>query len=299
MKKIGKVLLGVSIAAAACGCLAAQDMSMPAMSGPPKVLQIEREYLKPGKAGMIHDKSESGFVQAMIKAKWPTHYVALNSLSGKSRALYLTGYDTFAAWQKDIDAMAKNPSLSAEIDRLEQSDGDLLSQFDEFVFSYQPDLSYNASGDLGNVKYMEVTSYHLHPGHHKDWSDLVKMVMDAHKRAGTSANWAMYEMEYGGGDEYVIFSTDKGMGDIDDGFADSKKFREAMGEDGMKKLEDLVAVCVESSDSQLFAINPRQSYAPEDWVKENPDFWKPKPMMAAKDAANKMKPMASTKPAGQ
>jgi len=300
MKKFGKVLLGVSMATAACGGLLAQEMSAPAMSGPPKVLQIYREYLKPGKAGMIHDKSESGFVQAMTRAKWPTHYVALNSLSGKSRALYLTGYDSFADWQKDSDAVAKNAALSAELDRLAQSDGDLLTEVDSYVFSYQPDLSYHVTGDLAHVKYMEVTSFHLHPGHQKDWSDLVKLVMAGHEKAGTSANWATYELEYGGGDEYVIFSIDKGMADIDNGFADDKKFRDAMGDDGMKKVEDLVAACIESSDSELFAINPKQSYAPEDWVKENPDFWKPKPTMEAKPAAvDKTKPMAGMKPSGQ
>lgn len=301
MNTISKVLLGVSMATAACGCLVAQDMSMsaPAMSGPPKVLEIEREYLKPGKAGMLHDKSESSFVQAMSKAKWPTHYVALNSLSGKSRAIYLIGYDSFADWQKDNDAMEKNPTLGAEVDRLEQSDGELLSDVDQAVFYYQPDMSLNADGSLAHVKYMEVTSFHLHPGHHKDWSDLVKLAVDGNKKGGTQSTWAMYELEYGGSEEYVLFSADKGLGDIDAGFADGKKFRDAMGEDGMAKMDELAAKCIESSDSELFAINPKQSYAPEDWVKANPEFWKPKPAMAAKPAADKMKPMAAMKTAGQ
>lgn len=299
MKTFGKVVLGVSMATAACGWLVAQDMSTPAMSGPPKVLEIQREYLKPGKAGMIHDKSESSFVQAMTKAKWPTHYVALNSLSGKSRALYLVGYDSFADWQKDNDATAKNAALSAELDRLEQSDGELLTDVDQFVFYYQPDLSLRASGDLAHSRYIEVTSFHLRPGHHAEWNELVKMVIAGHQKAGTSANWATYELEYGGaGDTYTIFSADKGLGDIDTGFAEDKQFRDAIGEDGMKKVEELAAACLESSDSELFSINPRQSYAPEDWVKEDPEFWKPKPMMAAKPAADKMKPMAA-KPAGQ
>lgn len=294
MKKFSSILLGMSMAAAACTCVAAQEMS-----GPPKVLEIQREFLKPGKAGMIHDRSESNFVAAMTRAKWPTHYVALNSMSGKSRALYLVGYDSFADWQKDNDATAKNATLSNELDRLEMSDGELLSQYDEFVFYYQPDMSLNADGSLAFTKYMEVTSFHLHPGHHEEWDQLVKMVIAAQEKAGTHANWAMYELEYGGGDEYAMFSADKGLDDIDQGFAESKQFRDAMGEEGMKKMDELAAACIESSDSELFAINPRQSYAPEDWVKANPDFWKPKPMSAAKPGAEKMKPMAGAKPAGQ
>jgi len=84
--------IGISVIAAA------QDNSMGHM--PPKVLTVIREYTKPGKSGTLHEKSESAFVQAMMRAKWPTHYLAVESLSGKSRALFFTGYDSFAAWKK-------------------------------------------------------------------------------------------------------------------------------------------------------------------------------------------------------
>src|SRR6201982_3264503 len=94
---------------------AAQEVSS-GSSSIPKVLQITREFVKPGKAGMAHDKSESAFVDAMVRAKWPTHYIGMTSLSGKSRALYLTSYESFDAWQKDTEAVAKNATLSAAIE---------------------------------------------------------------------------------------------------------------------------------------------------------------------------------------
>ena len=95
MKIISPVLLGLSFAVVGSSLAAAQEMQ-----GPPKVIQITREFIKPGKTGAIHDTSESKFVAAMNKAKWPTHYVAMNSLSGKSRALYITGYSSFNAWEE-------------------------------------------------------------------------------------------------------------------------------------------------------------------------------------------------------
>src|SRR5712664_3428914 len=60
----------------------------------PHIPNINRT--KPGKSGAAHERTESAFVQAMKRAKWPTHYLAVESLSGKSRALFLTGYDSFA-----------------------------------------------------------------------------------------------------------------------------------------------------------------------------------------------------------
>ncbi len=280
MKIATPVLLALSFAVTGSMLAAAQEAS-----GPPQVLHIVREFLKPGKSGAIHDRSESNFVQAMARAKFPTHYVALSAMSGKTRALYLIGYPSFAAWQKDNDAMDKNAALSAELDRLGAVDGELLEAVDQSVFYYDPDTSYRPVPDLSQVRYMEVTSFHIKHGHSKDWEAIAKIVIDAHKKAGTSANWATYELAYGGDDEYLLFSADKSLADIDQGFAEGKQFQAALGEDGMKKLEDLVQQSIESSDSELFAINPGQSYAPDAWVKADPAFWKPKAAPAPKSAA--------------
>ncbi len=284
MKLVSPVLLGLSLAVIGSSLAAAQEMQ-----GPPKVIQITREFIKPGKAGAIHDKSESKFVAAMAAAKWPTHYFALNSLSGKSRALYVTGYPSFKAWQDDFLATMKNKSLSAELDRDSVADGELLDGLDQSVFTYDEDMSYRPPSSLGDRKLMELTSFHIKPGYGKEWHELVSLVIEAHKKAGDSAQWATFELAYGGGEEYVAFSPDKSMADIDTGFAEDKQFHDALGAEGLQKLRELEKACVESTDSELFAINPAQSYPPEAWVNQDPDFWKPKPAMepAAKPAAKK------------
>ena len=276
MKKTIPVLLGISLAAGLSLYVRAQQPT-----APPKVLHIEREFIKPGKAGAVHDRSESAFVQAMARAKWPTHYIALNSMSGKSRALYLVAYDSFADWQKDIDATSKNAALTADLDRISGTDGELLTGYDEGVLYYQDDQSFRPVGDLTHTRFVEITSFRLRAGHHKEWNDAIKLVIDAHKKANDSANWAMYELEYGGGQEYLLISSDNGLGDIDTGFAEGKKFNEALGEDGLKKLDQLAAAAIEEYDSELFSINPKQSYAPDAWVKANPGFWKPGAQSAA------------------
>jgi hypothetical protein len=290
MKIVSPVLLGLSFAVAGSSFAAAQEMQ--GMQGPPKVLQITREFIKAGRSGAIHDKSESKFVAAMAAAKWPTHYFALNSLSGKSRALYVTGYPSFKAWEDDFLATMKNKSLSAQLDSAEVSDGELLDSVDQFVLTYDEDLSYRPSGTLAQAKLMEITSFTIKQGKGKEWHDLAKLVIDAHKKAGDSAHWATFDLAFGGGDEYVIFSDDKSMADIDTGYSEDKKFNEALGEDGLRKLRQLAGDCIQDTDSELFGINPAQSYPPEAWVQAAPDFWKVKPSMApaAKAAAPAKKP---------
>jgi hypothetical protein len=128
------------------GAMVAQDMP----SGPPKVLVIQREWTKPGKGGAIHEKSESNFVNAMTAAKWPTHYFAAESMSGKPRVLFFVGYPSFEAWEKDNKAQEKNATLSAALDRAELSDGELLDDYQQDVLLFDPDLSLN-TGDNGGV----------------------------------------------------------------------------------------------------------------------------------------------------
>src|ERR1700739_115819 len=142
MRKVGRFVALLSLAAAYTCVTAAQETSSGSGSIP-KVLQITREYVKPGKAGMAHEKAESAFVEAMTRAKWPTHYIGMTSLSGKSRALFLTSFDSFEAWEKDSAAVAKNSTLSAALDRAFMADGELLESADQGVFVFQDELSFH------------------------------------------------------------------------------------------------------------------------------------------------------------
>ena len=117
MKHDKVILLSAAMALAGAASAIAQAQST---TPPPKVLVVTREFVKPGKTGMPHQKTESAFVQAMARAKWPTHYFAMTSLSGESRALFLVGYDSFDAWEKDNAATQKNTAFAAMLDRQHQ-----------------------------------------------------------------------------------------------------------------------------------------------------------------------------------
>ena len=289
MRHISPVLLGLSLAVFGSSISPAQQDAA-SSSSMPKVLQITREFVKPGKAGMTHDKSEGVFVAAFQQAKWPTHYVALTSLSGKSRALYFTPYPSFDAWEKDTAAQAKNASLSAALDKAIVSDGDLLDGLDQAVAVYSEEMSYHAKPDLSHARFLDLSVYHVRPGHQKDWSDLVKLVISGYQKAGTPAHWAMFNMVYGrpGGD-YLVLSSKASMTELDAEFGD-KNFEKALGEEGMKKLSELEAASVDTIDHELFAISPHQSYVDDAWIKADPDFWGPKPATGAAESAMEEKP---------
>lgn len=296
MSKIVRCLTGLAVTFACVTAARAQSEGTSA----PKVLQITREFTKPGKAGQAHEKMEAAFVQAMAKAKWPVHYLALTSLSGKQRALFMTRYPSFEAYEKDGANVQKNATLSAALERAGVADGDLLESEDQGVFVYEEEMSLKPRPDLSHMRFMEISVYHVRPGHSSDWEEAVKMVKAAYEKAVPEAHWGMFREMYGGdGGTYLVLMAHETLAQIDRGLLeDHKKFMSAMGEDGMKKLEGLIAGGVESSQHQLFAFNPSMSYIYDEWIKSDPDYWKPKATtsLAKTTEDKKVKEVAEKKP---
>jgi hypothetical protein len=135
------------------------------------------------------------------------------------------------------------------------------------------------------MRYFQILLFQVRPGHEKEWSDLAKMYKEGYEKAVPDAKWAVFESAFGAnnGGMVAIFMPMKTLAEIDQSFADDKKFSDAMGEDGMKKLAELSASSIETEQVNLFQFNPKMSYPQEEWIKADPEFWKPK--MAAPAAA--------------
>jgi hypothetical protein len=285
MKRFLNILLGTCLCFGAATVAVAQNNG--GISTPPKVLVINREVLKPGKGGAAHQKTESAFVRAMAAAKDTEYYLGMDAVSGPSRSLFFTGYDSFAGWEKEALDEQKNGTLSAALDRAAVADGDLLQTYETSMFVLREDYSLNASTDLAHDRYFEIGVYHVKPGHDADWATIMKMVKDASAKV-TDSQWAMYERVYGGAPNYFLYITPlKSAAEIDRNFANGPKFVEAMGSDGMKKLTDLIAASVDQIESNLFALNPAISYVGPEMIKADPTFWKSAPTGEPKKKAEK------------
>jgi hypothetical protein len=256
-------------------------------NGPPNILLVQREYTKPGKGGAEHERSEGTFAQAMAGHKIPAHYFAMTSMSGPDRALFFSGFDSFADLEAANKSMGKDPAVAATLDRLNVADGDLLSETDSSVWRRRPDMSLN-TGNLVGMRYMEIEQFKIKPGRGAEWEEVVKMVMDGYKKGVPEASWVMFEQVFGtAGNAYVVLVPLKSLADVDAHHAAGKGFADAMGKDGMKKLDELEASCVEEEQTNLFHFSPAMSYVPESWVKAEPDYWKPKTVAPAKKAEAK------------
>ncbi len=289
MKRITSCLLGATLLCGGLSLAAAQEMT--GLTPPPKVMVVIREFLKPGKGGAPHEKAESAFVQAFARAKWPTHYLAANSVSGKNRALFFVPYDSFEAWEKDNQAQQKNAALAAALDRASVGDGELLSETDASLLVYNEEQSLRAPVDIAHMRYFEISLFRVRSGHRKEWSDAVKLVKEAYEKI-PDMHWAMYEAAYGQEDvTYIVIQPLKSLAEVDQGMERDIQFMAAMGEEGMKKLGELESSAIEFTQSNLFQFSPAMSYPPDAWMKADPDFWKVKAAAPAKAKAEE-KPAA-------
>ena len=254
------------------------------INGPPNVLLIQREFLKPGKCGMLHEATEGAFIRELDAKSAPIHYFAINSITGPDRALFFSGYVNFAAMEAEHKEVAKIAGLGAALDRANVADGDLLASTDASIWTLEPEQSN--SSDLKGARYMEISQYVVKPGHRKQWEDIVKIIKDTYAKEDPSARWTIFSEAFGAGpgDVYLVVWPLKSLAQVDADFAKDKAFGEALGAENRKKLSELESDSIETEMTNLFSFNPAMSRPPEAWVKAEPDFWKHKPAPVKKPA---------------
>lgn len=276
------------VAVLVCAGLASSATAQQTMLTPPKVLVIAREVVKTGKSG-AHEKWEAGWPRAFGKAKWPVNYLAASAITGESRVLFFTGYESLAAWEQDTANIGKNAVLSGEMGMLAEKDADFISESKTAAFTYMPDLSYHADQPLAGLRGFVVTSIHVKPGHGKHFEDIRKMVRAAHEKANLDEHYSVYQVRAGApAGTYLIFIPVKSLAEADNAEAlHGKAYQDAMGDDGRKAQTEFQSVGVESAEVQFFLFSPRMSYVSKEWIDSDKDFWSPKPAMAMKPAAKK------------
>lgn len=247
--------------------------------GPPKVLRIFCEEVKPGKTAQ-HEKNETAWAQAFVRTKYPARMLAMTSVSGPSQAWFLEGHDSLASAEKTEQFVEKNAAVKAEFDQLSLRDGEYLSGLREILALYRPELSYRPGGiNIGEYRYFYVNTVRVRPGHNEAFVEATKLIRDAHEKADVPEHWAVYQVSLGmPGPTYLIFQPLKSLAEVD-AFPEThgKTFQDALGDDGRKHLSELEGAATFSRETNVFAFNPAMSYVSQEVAATDPTFWTPKP----------------------
>jgi hypothetical protein len=243
----------------------------PGVSPPPKVLEVITEYLKPGQQVSPHMKSEAVFAQAMRDAKWPTHYIGTDAITGQTRAVFFVGYDSFADWQKDTDAQMANKDLASKLDKATVDDGALLSEVQTSAYVYRQDLSLRPNLDISQMHYFDITIFHVKSGHGRDFENVAKMFVSGYDKV-SDVHWTTFQKMYGkdSGSIFIVVTPMKSLAEVDQGMGNDQKLLAAVGQDQLGKMMDAANAAIDSSESNLYSANPKMSYVPDTW---DQSFW--------------------------
>jgi hypothetical protein len=262
------------LALAASGAATAFAQAVPTTQ--PKFLHIFREQIKPGRAAQ-HAKWEAGWPAAFEKAKSPYHYIALQSITGPPEVLYLAPLASQAAYGEMI-AAENDPALAPELERLATGDQEFLSEQTALQAVAMPELSNGAFPDIGKVRYYEITTFRVRPGHQDAWIAATKAYKAATARSAPGAAWRTYDVVAGApGGTYLIFSSVGSFAEFDKMMAEGESTMKGATPEEMGVLGKFMKESVVDVSTNRYRVDPGQSYVDAATKAKDPAFWSRKP----------------------
>jgi hypothetical protein len=242
----------------------------------PKFMNIFREQVKVGRS-TDHSKWEAGWPAAFAKAKTPVYYIALVSLTGPSEAWYVMPYASQAAYGEEMARGEADPVLTEELDRLSRGDAEFVSDTTAIQAVGRPELSHGEYPDIAMMRFWEITTFRVKPGHGEDFAAAVKTWAAAAGRSASSNRWRTYEVVAGAPDgTYLMFSTVASFAEFDKAMTDGEVTWKGLTFEERSTLQKAFTEGVLSSTTNRYRLDPVQSYVPAETRQKDPAFWMPK-----------------------
>jgi hypothetical protein len=248
----------------------------------PNFVTIIREEVKIGRTSE-HAKIEAGWPAAFEKAKSPDYYLAAVSVTGKPEAWFIVASDSHKAMEATMKREDTDPLLSVELPRLSRLDADVLTGWTLMQGMARKDLSYGSFPDVGKIRFYEITTFQVKPGHEQQFEAAAKAYGSAAKRRVPNHSYRVYEMIAGTpSPTYVVFASVESFGQFDQLMEEGQAIMKGATEEEGRALQGLMAEGVISVETQRFRIDPTMSYVPKEVRASDPAFWMPKKKPAAK-----------------
>jgi len=242
---------------------------------PANILDIETINIKPYQDGP-YDKVASEYPALSQKLMDPTHVLGMEALTGSSRAIYLSGFDSLEALQKSEEWLLGDSATDAKIDALDAREALYVSEVNHTLWHYRPDLSNNVAGaDIPHSRYWEVIIFHMRSGRDGQFEELTKLRRDANLKIGQNIPWETYEGLMGVTNDFLVLVPMKSLKEADTGLAHKKDFGAALGDEGRARMSKLSEESVVSVEDNLCMVNPEWSYVEKSWIEADPQYWAP------------------------
>lgn len=252
--------------------------------GPPKVLLINREEIKPGLMP-AHNRHSETYASVFARLKTENYRIAMTPIAGnENEVLYITGADSFADMEKiqmaTDRAMSTIPvSMRSEMDRLDKEGPELHSAMRQMLAVYRPELSFNPGAPIPQMRYFTITTIRVRPGHDARWVDYVQKILNTARgkaKLPDTFHVAVFQVISGApGGTYLVFRPMKSLAEMDT--FTGQMVRRAMSDDERKDADKANAESVMTSENSTYAFNPKMSYMPREFTQMDAAFWAPAP----------------------
>jgi len=255
--------------------LAAQTGSAPTLpSAPPNLLLLVRQQFQFGSES-AREKYEIEIAKACRELSVPNQWIDLQSVTGAPEALFFDPLDSFeqldsaaAAWGKLNAAHPELARWQEEIRKLETSERSTIAV-------RRSDLSYRAGFiDLAKARYMRVLEIRLLPGHEEGFVEAFKILRAAYEKIKADTPWVVYQVNVGmPSPTFFAFVPLTALRQNDDLLAWRGPLRDAEGEAGADRMQQIAREAYRSTESNLYAIRPEMSHVFKEFADGDPGFW--------------------------
>lgn len=274
----------------------AQDEPSPNLAGgPPKMLLLVHQEFPSGKAAERH-KLSVAISRACNQLDVPNSWIDLESLTGSPEALSFDPFDSFeqvgtafAEWGR---IFATHPEMASMQEELKA----LVSHERTIVAVRRDDLGFRPmSIDFSKARFMRVLEVRLNPGHESEFVEAFRTLGHAYESIKADTPWVVYQVNVGmPSPTFLVFLPMRALKKNDDLLDWRRSIRDAEGQAGSDRAEQIARDAYLKTESNLYFISPETSHVSTDFAAGDPGFWSPKPSATKpaprKDADAKPKP---------
>jgi len=264
--------------------------------GPPKVLLIVREEIKPGMMG-THGRHSANFASIFNQLQTPNHRIAMVPVAGnENEVVYITAADSFAEIERinkstDQKLGSANGRMRHELDMLDQEAPALHAGMRDMLAVYRPELSFDPGVNIATMRYFSVTTTRIRPGFDAAYVDYVQKLINVARQKAKPDNLhiAVFQVISGAPTgTYLAFRPMKSLAEMDNPIG--MKVRAAMSDDQRKDADKVVREAILSGETSTYAFTPSMSYVEKEFAAMDAGFWAPKPPLAVKPIPRKRAP---------
>ncbi|MGB9465380.1 MAG: hypothetical protein WBR10_09720 [Candidatus Acidiferrum sp.] len=261
------------------------EKTMGPATAPPKVLLLVHQQFK-FRSESARQKLEVGITRACNHSDVPNMWIDLQSLTGPPEALFFDPLDSFeqldnasVVWRQLVTAHPELARLQEQIKPLETGESTVIAV-------RRDDLGYRVNRiDLSKARFMRVLEVRLRPGHESEFVESFKLLSAAYEKINADMPWVVYQVNVGmPSPSFLVFVPMRALKENDSYLARAPRLREAEGDAGFDRMQQIARDAYASTESNLYAISPEMSHVSKEIVDGDPDFWLSKPSANAKSS---------------